>query len=112
MIKHCALTALAGLALVTATAASAAPVELGRSTTVSYADLNLASAEGRATLQRRLRHAVNVVCSIDDPSNLALLRARDACRRYAQGTADRGVQEAMLRRGAGTQLAINDVSGR
>lgn len=64
---------------------------------VSFADLNLASVEGRQTLNRRVGSAVKSVCidSIGDTSNVY---AGHACRNYAWAGArpqiDRAVQRA------------------
>jgi UrcA family protein len=51
----------AGLCLVAATAPAAA--ETVRTTTVSYADLNVHTAQGRATLDRRIEAAARSVCT-------------------------------------------------
>lgn len=51
----------AGLCLVGATAPAHA--ESARTATVSYADLNVASAQGRSVLDRRLHNAARAVCS-------------------------------------------------
>ena len=47
---------------------------------VSYADLNLASGEGRGTLQRRMASAAEAVCEIEDSRELALASATGLCR--------------------------------
>ena len=51
----------AGLCLVGAVAPAHA--EGARTANVSYADLNVASAEGRSVLDRRLHNAARAVCS-------------------------------------------------
>jgi len=50
---------------------------------VSYADLNLASATGQHTLQRRIGFAAVVVCEIEDSRDMALAAATHACRTTA-----------------------------
>jgi UrcA family protein len=52
----------AGLCLLAATAPAAA-AEAVRTTTVSYADLNVHTPAGRATLDRRITDAARSVCS-------------------------------------------------
>ncbi|TRW14124.1 UrcA family protein [Glacieibacterium frigidum] len=55
---------LAGACLFAATApAQASPVAVSK--TVSYADLNLAQPEGRATLHARIKSAAREVCAIN-----------------------------------------------
>jgi len=50
---------------------------------VSYADLNLASARGQESLQRRIGYAAVVVCQIEDSRELALAAATNDCRNTA-----------------------------
>ena len=52
----------------------------GNSYSVSYADLNLASANGRDSLQRRIAYGARVVCEIEDSRELALAAETNACR--------------------------------
>jgi UrcA family protein len=47
---------------------------------VSYADLNLASATGQVSLQRRINYAARTVCEIEDSRELALAHATNLCR--------------------------------
>ncbi len=54
----------AGLCLVGATAPALA--DTVRTTTVSYADLNVATAKGRAVLDRRVADAARSVCTSAD----------------------------------------------
>ncbi len=61
----------AGICLVAATAPAAA--EPVRATTVSYADLNLGSAAGRLTLDRRITAAARTVCASSDRGTVAAL---------------------------------------
>jgi UrcA family protein len=68
-------------------AAQAAPS--GRSAVeVSYADLDLARADGRQVLERRLERALDLVCG-DRPAALELSRTsqRSACRAAAMADA-------------------------
>jgi UrcA family protein len=64
-------------ALVVPTVSQAAA---SNSVRVSYADLNLASAEGRNSLVHRIAFAARTVCEIEDSRELALAAATNACR--------------------------------
>ena len=59
-------------------AQAAQPVE-DRSATVRYADLDLASSKGQATLQRRIAIAVRDVCSEAGQRTTAEHERRQAC---------------------------------
>lgn len=80
MIKNLVLATLATTTLFTL-AVPAQATEAPRRT-VSYADLNLASAAGRATLEQRVQNAVRAVCPAAT-NTLADLRAAANCRRDA-----------------------------
>ena len=58
-------TTVAALTCLAGATAPAHAAELGapRSQAVRFADLNLASSEGRAVLDRRIRNAANAVCT-------------------------------------------------
>ena len=73
MIPFAALAALLPLV----PAAAAVPV---RTQTVSYADLDLASAKGRSTLDRRLRIAAEDVCGTVSDFDLAGQSDMRRCR--------------------------------
>jgi len=62
---------------------SAGQAEESNSMRVSYADLNLASAAGQGTLQRRIVGAAKIVCVIEDSREIALARATNSCRSEA-----------------------------
>lgn len=79
LIAALAVLAVPGLA-------SAAPVE-GRSVTVSVADLNLATGEGRARAERRINSAAKAVCANGDERQLAALAAYNRCHDKALGDA-------------------------
>ena len=61
-----------------AVSAAAAPLH-APATRVSYADLNLASEAGRATLERRVSAAAGSLCRIKGYAHLAAIRAADDC---------------------------------
>ncbi len=64
---------------------------------VNYADLDLSTAAGRATLDSRISHAAHAVCWIENPT----LSASGACRRAsianARAAMDRAVQSQSVR---------------
>jgi UrcA family protein len=54
------------------------------SVAVPYGDLNLGSPKGRATLNARIKRAVNAVCDSPDPKQLARSMAARECRDTAK----------------------------
>ncbi|QMW24576.1 UrcA family protein [Sandaracinobacteroides saxicola] len=69
--------------------AAAGPVQAAEAprATVRYADLDLATSAGRATLDARIRGAARNVCGVD-PRNLADLSRQRACMAQAIGHAN------------------------
>jgi len=55
-----------------------------RSTTVSYADLDLGSARGQAALERRIQYAINNVCNDTGRHSLDAQAQNEACRNDAK----------------------------
>ena len=55
-----------------------------RSTTVSYADLDLGSARGQAALERRIQYAINNVCNDTGRRSLDAQAQNEACRNDAK----------------------------
>ena len=104
MIKT--LTLLAAAAAVFAAPASAESLSADIvQTEVSYADLNLSSVAGRATLEGRVRGAVRSVCgSIQGPSTAEHER-HQKCRSSALAGANAQVDEVLARQGSVTVLA-------
>ena len=84
--------------------AQAAP-EPGASAMVSYADLDLKTSGGRATLQSRIRGAVEQVCPEQDLRRLEMRDYYRACRARAEASAKDQLAQVM---GQG-QLAENAV---
>jgi UrcA family protein len=76
--------ALAGALVATGISVLAASPSQAAARHVGYGDLDLASAEGRATMQHRLRNAAASVCWADY-NNLSLIAA---CRREAMARAN------------------------
>ena len=70
--------ALASTAFAVAPAAAASPYE--RSTTVSYADLNLSSPAGQATLDRRIKRAAEQVCGSEHDLSLKVRQVARECQ--------------------------------
>jgi len=74
------------------------------SSTVSYADLNLANADGRATLERRVRSAANQLCQPD----IAGVTGERVLRQRCYVAAIEGARpqiDAAVARGAQARLA-------
>ncbi len=95
MIAAAALIALGAPAL-----ASAAPVKSDgdvRQAIVSYADLNLATPVGQASLQSRIRHAARMVCGAE-PDNRSVGAVQDymACVNKTIGAANAAAPAATL----------------
>ncbi len=76
------LTIVAAMAI----AAQVAPAKAA-SLAVSYADLDLTSAEGHATLNARIDRAARRVCAAEDPRNLRAVMASNTCYRVALAAA-------------------------
>ena len=79
---------------------------VSNSVRVSYADLNLASAPGERTLERRIGLAAKFVCELEDSRELALASATNACRSDAIDGARSQLEAAVAaaRRGTVTVL--------
>ena len=83
------ITALLSLSLLAIAAPAVTdPVAAPVSAKVSYHDLNLGSAAGRAQLDRRLARAVRAVCPAPDHRDLHQLQAAEECRAVATRAAD------------------------
>lgn len=72
---------------------------------VSYADLNLVSAAGQATLEQRIARALRSVCSHDGDRSLAAVMAARKCREAARSEARSRLEVALLRTRTAGQLA-------
>lgn len=90
--------ALAAAACVAATLSTAAPAPAAAAdinviapetitVRVSYADLNLANAAGRATLDRRIAGAARSICGSYFPADLEMAVLAKACRQDAIASA-------------------------
>jgi UrcA family protein len=84
----------AGLA---ATPALAQPAE---AITVSYADLNLAVATGRNTLDRRIANAAEQLCGYYQPTELTWAAAVRACQTETIALTQPQVETALRQRGS------------
>jgi UrcA family protein len=86
-----AATACAAVALsLTATPAAAADITVAPETVtvrVSYADLNLATAQGRARLDRRIAGAARSICGNFFPADLEMAALVQTCREDAIASA-------------------------
>lgn len=97
---------IAGLALLATTAAAADPITVtGRdSVRVSYADLNLASGAGLATLEGRVRRAAKKLCVDHRVEDLGREMAGRACVAAALDSARPQIEQALATTGE-TRLA-------
>lgn len=100
MLKSLTTAAAIGAALI-ATPAIAGSNQAGshpaQSTTVKYSDLNLASPEGQATLQRRIEAAARKVCRVGQERTGTRLRSneRQECFAKARQSARKQIAVAM-----------------
>lgn len=80
-----AIVAMASAAALLASASQAEipPSERIHQVTVSYADLDLGQAAGRATLERRIATAVRRICPRAAPANLREMQIRRECSQEA-----------------------------
>jgi UrcA family protein len=102
MLVSVALAA-AALAAAPATAQEEAPVA---QTLVTYGDLNIGNAAGRATLDRRIRAAARMVCGVEQAPGLAELNSLKTCRDGAIGAAKAEVEQVLASRGAGSSIMV------
>ena len=93
---------LAGIAVACAAPVLAAPV----SVRVSFAGLDLSSAEGRATLDHRITDAVTQVCGDTSVRELDRMIAVRQCRRDAFASARPQVEQAVAAKNKAVQVAI------
>jgi UrcA family protein len=86
--KYVTIAALGAAAL---TQPLLAAEEEGKSVEVTYADLNLASEQGRAELDRRLDNAARDACGMDDKIVGTRLSSRESklCYRETRAQLDR-----------------------
>ncbi len=105
MIKTLISIALTASALIAAPAVAQSPAAVVTQTTVSYADLNLSSAAGRATLDSRIKGAARSVCGSPKAATLAEHNSINACRDGAISGANAQIEQVLASRGAGTVIA-------
>ena len=73
---------------------------------VSYADLNLGMAAGRATLEKRVERAIHQVCPEAEVAEPARIADMMHCRAAARRNAVVQIARAEVERGQATQLAL------
>ncbi len=83
-------------------ASASAQGRITKSVEVSYADLDLTSAEGQQTLDGRIRGAVRQVCGSYDPKNLRDSVDHKGCLKEAKMSAKRAKVSLIARAEAGT----------
>ena len=88
-LRTIALAAASAAALAAAPATASDIVVAPETVTVrvSYADLNLASAEGRARLDRRIAGAARSICGTYHPAQLEMFALVQNCREEAIASA-------------------------
>lgn len=101
-----ALCAAAAMAVTTAGFATSASAQnsISRSVEVKYADLDLTSADGKATLENRLKGAVRSVCGGYDPRSLTDMRDHHQCVDQASTTAKRATVTLLTAAAAGEPI--------
>lgn len=90
----CAAAAIAVSATGFAAGANAQS-RINRTAVVDFADLDLTSADGQATLQGRLKGAVRKVCGTYDSKSLTDMRDHGACMEEAMASAKRATVTLM-----------------
>jgi UrcA family protein len=101
MIKR-TIAAMIGTALIAAPAFAQNVESL--TVSIKTADLDLASAQGRARLDRRVRQAAGQICGADEPRSIAMREAFTRCRAEVLSDADVKIA-AMARETAPIQVA-------
>lgn len=100
------IAALAAAVATTGTVAFPAyAAETAKVSAVSYADLNLASAEGAASLKKRVARAAREVCAFHGDRSLDGAMQAKACAKVTVAKAMPQVELALAK--AGTELAEN-----
>jgi UrcA family protein len=84
-----------------AVSAAAEPLQ-ARTARVSFADLNLGSAAGRAMLERRVHAAADTVCRVNGYTDLGSLRAGEVCFGKA---VDQAMSQVRMASSTGIQFA-------
>ncbi len=102
---------LARAAAISAALVLAAPASADgtKSVKVSYADLNLSSAAGRNTLDRRVARTADRICGVALEQHLELQAVAKRCAATARESA-RPAIELAHRNAANRQLAARDMS--
>lgn len=102
---------LAHAAAIAAALVSAVPAaaDQAKSVEVSYADLNLSSATGRDTLDRRIARTADRICGVEIGRDVKKQALAKQCAREARESA-RPAIELAYRNAANRQLAARDMS--
>lgn len=104
------LTNLARAAAIAAALLAAVPAFAGeKAVQVSYADLNLASAHGKATFDRRLKQAAQRVCGPAPQMEVVRIAANNRCVTATLESIAPAIELAH-RNAADRQLAARDMS--
>ena len=82
------LFALAAAVAMSASVLSVVPAQAHQSTDVSYADLDVATFDGEARLESRIKHAIELVCEMPDRRAPAAMAAFERCATEARTRVD------------------------
>ena len=105
IVRYAAAAALAAGTLVsTAAFAQETGYELA-SASVNTADVNLATADGRATVERRIRFAAKTVCGDTGDRDLKAVTQAHVCSKEAITIAMRSLDTAVAQAQSGVQVA-------
>jgi len=105
------------IAIAAAIAAAAAPavaqdLEGPRSERVSFADLDLAQAAGRATLEHRVARAVNRLCRMPYAGDIHAMTQHRACRKEAWSSGRQELAAVYSRVDFATRAPMNLAASR
>jgi UrcA family protein len=105
MIRSIIISAFLSSSIVSLAAPCMAQEE--SSVSVSFADLNLGSKDGAATLERRVARAVNEVCGSVDPRDLAVAADVRKCQTKAWAGARPKMEQAIASFGASRYASLS-----
>jgi UrcA family protein len=89
-----------------ASASTSARAADSRPIAVSYADLDLATAKGRAILDRRLLHAARAACGTPSPADLRGRIKLDACVAEVRAAASPRLEAAIALAGRQSESVV------
>jgi UrcA family protein len=100
------------VAFALALAGSPVAAETAPAVHVAYADLDLSSPNGMATLQHRVSGAINEVCGQISPMDLHAMQLGERCRKAARADAATRVAMAVQEQQLARAATINQIASR